>query len=149
MAQPPPDTASSAGSDTKHQAHAEDNYDELNHSHTGVSRQVSITAAERARRNASAKLANPLAGKTHSELERLGAEYATKYHLGENEDIRAFQKGACLAQDATKYSSVEGLTGLELDVLEKEFTSRWSQPRILYIVIVLCSTCAAVQGMGQ
>ena len=144
------DSASSAGSDGKTQTHSHQNdYDELNHSNTNPSRSNSISAAERARRNVSAKLANPLAGKTHAELEFMGEEYARKHQVGDEEDIRAFQKGAVLAQDPAKYSTVAGLTAQELEVLEKEFTSRWSQPKILYIVIVLCSTCAAVQGMGQ
>ena len=71
-----------------------------------------------------------------------------KYQIGDKEDIRAFQKGAVLAQDPTKYTSVEGLTAEELAILEKEFTNRWSQPKLMYIVIILCSMCAAVQGMG-
>lgn len=78
----------------------------------------------------------------------MGKLYAQKHQLGDEEDIRAFQKGACLAQDPQKYNQVAGLTGQELDVLAREFTHRWSQPRLLYLVILLCSTCAAVQGMG-
>lgn len=150
MAQQHVDNASSDGSDTKIQTHPhQHDYDELNHSKTNQSRSNSITAAERARRNVSAKLANPLAGKTHAELESMGDEYARKHQVGDEEDIRAFQKGACLAQDPNKYATVAGLTAQELEVLEKEFTNRWSQPKILYIVIVLCSMCAAVQGMGE
>lgn len=150
MAQPNVDSASSAGSDAKNTSHPQHHeYDELNHSNTNQSRKDSITAAERARRNVSAKLANPLAGKTHAELEVMGEEYARKHQVGDEEDIRAFKKGACLAQDPNKYSTIDGLTAQELEVLEKEFTNRWSQPKILYIVIVLCSTCAAVQGMGE
>lgn len=105
--------------------------------------------AASAKQRLSAKLANPLAGKSHAELEEMGARYAKQHQLGEEEDIRAFQKGACLAQDPQKYGQVAGLTGPELDVLEKEFSHRWSQPRLLYLVIVLCSTCAAVQGMDE
>jgi hypothetical protein len=36
-----------------------------------------------------------------------------------------------------------------MTVLDKEYTNKWSQPFILYLVIVLCSTCAAVQGMAS
>lgn len=150
MSQPQVDSASSAGSDGKNQIHSQQpEYDELNHSNTNTSRKYSVSAAERARRNESAKLANPLAGKTHAELEAMGDDYARRNHIGDEEDIRAFRKGACLAQDAARYASVDGLTPQEMEVLEKEFSSRWSQPKILYVVIVLCSTCAAVQGMGK
>jgi hypothetical protein len=122
-------------------------YDEPNYPNHGAADGGSRMAAS-AKQRLSAKLANPLAGKSHAELEEMGARYAKQHQLGEEEDIRAFQKGACLAQDPQKYGQVAGLTGPELDVLEKEFSHRWSQPRLLYLVIVLCSTCAAVQGMG-
>lgn len=144
------DGVSSAGSDPKPQTHAMHEHDERNHSSMPTNRRVSsITAAERARRNVNAKLANPLAGMSHATLENMGAMYARKHQVGDEEDIRAFRLGACLAQDPTKYNSVAGLTEQELEVLRKEFTNRWSQPRLLYVVILLCSTCAAVQGMGK
>lgn len=106
-------------------------------------------AAERARRNVVAKLANPLAGISHDELEQMGSRYAREHQMGDEEDIRAFQKGACLAQDPHKFASIPGLTQQEIEVLDKEITNRWSQPKLLYVVIILCSTCAAVQGMGM
>ena len=113
------------------------------------SRKPSVTAGDKARRNVNAKLANPLAGYSHPELEEWGAEYARKYQLGDESDIRAFRMGAVLAQDPVKYEECHGLTDEELQVLRKEFQSKWSQPRLMYVVIVLCSTCAAVQGMGE
>lgn len=144
------DGVSSADSDPKNQTHAMPEHDERNHSSIPSNRRVSsITAAERARRNVNAKLANPLAGMSHATLENMGATYARKHQVGDDEDIRAFKLGACLAQDPTKYDSIAGLTEQELEVLRKEFTNRWSQPRLLYVVILLCSTCAAVQGMGK
>lgn len=79
----------------------------------------------------------------------MGAKYALKHHIRDEEDVRAFRKGAVLAQDPRRFAQVQGLTGQELDVLQKEFDNRWSQPKLMYIVIILCSTCAAVQGMGQ
>lgn len=112
-------------------------------------RRNSITTIERRRRNDVAKLANPLAGISHDELEQMGDSYARKHQMGDDEDIRAFKKGACLAQDPQKYESVIGLTGQEIEVLRKEIANRWSQPKLLYVVIILCSTCAAVQGMGM
>lgn len=124
-------------------------HDARNHSAIPSRGQVSMTAAEKARRNVNAKLANPLAGYSHAELEEQGAAYARKYEIGDSDDIRAFRKGACLAQEPSKYKSVQGLDESELAVLKKEFTNRWSQPARMYLVIVLCSTCAAVQGMGK
>ena len=124
-------------------------FDDKNHSNTPSTGKLSLSAADRMRRNASAKLANPLAGISHAKLEEMGATYAFKHHIGDEEDVRAFRKGAILAQDPRRFSQVQGLTGMECDVLQREFSNRWSQPKLMYIVIILCSTCAAVQGMGQ
>lgn len=118
-------------------------------SNLSSNRRTSVTTAERRRRNDVAKLANPLAGISHDELEQMGDNYARQHQMGDEEDIRAFRKGACLAQDPQKFASIPGLTGQERDVLNKEITNRWSQPKLLYVVIILCSTCAAVQGMGM
>ena len=140
---------SSGNSHTKFQTQIE--HDELNHAdeHPKRTRQISMSAAERERLATNAKLANPLARISHAQLEDMGEKYAMKHQMGEQEDIRAFQKGAVLAQDPSKYHTVEGLTEQERAVLEKEFTHKWSQPKLMYIVIVLCSTCAAVQGMDE
>lgn len=114
-----------------------------------TSRRESLTAAERARRNLNAKLANPLAGLSHATLRNRGGRYARKYQIGDDDDIRAFELGAVLAQAPEQFEKVEGLTKEELGVLRREFTNRWSQPREMYLVIVLCSISAAVQGMGE
>ena len=137
---------SSGVSHTKFEVQYE--HDERNHTGGQPVRQASVSAAERERLRANARLANPLARISHAQLEDMGEKYAMKHQIGDQEDIRAFQKGAVLAQDPTKYDSVEGLTPEEKIILCKEFTNRWSQPKLMYIVIVLCSTCAAVQGMG-
>ena len=123
--------------------------DENNHGIASSDRKLSHNTADLMRRNASAKLANPLAGISHAQLEEMGATYAKKHHIGDEEDIRAFRKGAVLAQEPRRFAQVQGLTSRELEVLQKEFDSRWSQPKLMYMVIALCSTCAAVQGMGQ
>lgn len=107
------------------------------------------TAAERARRNLNAKLANPLAGFSHDDLRRQGINFALKHQMGDESDVRAFELGAVLAQAPERYASVQGLSPEETQVLEHEFTHRWSQPWSMYLVIILCSLSAAVQGMGK
>lgn len=124
-------------------------YDERNYRIASSTKKFSLNPADLMRRSTSAKLANPLAGISHAKLEEIGAMYARKHHIGDEEDVRAFRMGAVLAQDPRRFAQVQGLTGMELDVLQKEFDNRWSQLKLVYIVIVLCSTCAAVQGMGQ
>ena len=114
---------------------------------TAGSRRLSM--ADKVLANKNAKLANPLAFETHQTLRKRGREYALKHFLGDEEDVRAFELGACVAQDPNKWDRVDGLNDDERQVLTKEIASRWSQPPLMYLVIVLCSTCAAVQGMDE
>lgn len=117
--------------------------------HSTPARRASESAADRARRNLNAKLANPLAGMSHETLRTKGANYARRFQIGGPEDIRAFELGAILAQAPHNFESVEGVTPEEMETLRKEYTNRWSQPPLMYLVIVLASTCAAVQGMDE
>jgi hypothetical protein len=105
--------------------------------------------ADQLRANINAKIANPLAGFSHAQLAQKGEEYVRTNNVGNKEDIRAFRLGAILAQDPNRHAEVDELTTEESEVLSKEIAKKWSQPRLLYLVIVLCSTCAAVQGMGE
>jgi hypothetical protein len=105
-------------------------------------------AAERARRNLNAKLSNPLAGYSHAELRKQGRVFALNHEIREEEDVRAFELGAVLAQAPERFASIEGLTAHEKAILLHEVEHRWSQPKKMYLVIVLCSLSAAVQGMG-
>ena len=117
--------------------------DTRNHSVAQSRRRSSVAdAKEKLRSNTNAKLANPLAYETHEELRQKGRTYAKKHFVGGEEDIRAFELGACLAQDPMKWDKVQGLTPEERAVLEKELSSRWSQPRLMYLVIGrLCFPC--------
>ena len=106
-------------------------------------------AAERARRNLNAKLSNPLAGYSHAELRKQGRVFALNHEIGDEEDIRAFELGAVLAQAPERFTSIEALMAQEKARLLHEVEHRWSQPKKMYLVIVLCSLSAAVQGMGK
>lgn len=107
------------------------------------------TDAERARRSLNAKLSNPLAGFSHTELRNQGRTLAELHEMGDESDIRAFELGAMLAQCPEQYANVTGLTNQEKGVLHRELTYRWSQPWKMYAVITLCSLSATVQGMGK
>lgn len=111
---------------------------------------IAVSAAERARRHLNARLANPLEGYTYSELQKMGRAYALDNALTDEDDVRAMEIGACLARDGTslRHARRLGVSDEEMAVLERELSHRWSQPRLLYLVIVMCSICAAVQGMG-
>jgi hypothetical protein len=123
---------------------------DIHGSYAGTSsrRCPSMTPEEIARQNLNAKLANPLAGYTYAELQEMGAEYAEKHALGDKSDILAFKKGAVLAKDPLKFEDLSVLDEEDKVALRNEFGQRWTQPHLLYLVIILCSTAAAVQGMG-
>ncbi|KAI1107365.1 hypothetical protein F4804DRAFT_198031 [Jackrogersella minutella] len=104
---------------------------------------------ERQRLEASAKLANPLGGLTPEQLARRGEDFCSQHGITGEEDIRAFRLGAMIAGNMNKYDTVDGLTEREREVLDRELTHRWSNPKMLYAVIVICSLCAAVQGMDE
>jgi hypothetical protein len=129
-------------------SHIEDTSESRNES--APAHRASI-AAERARRHLNARLANPLQGYTYNELQKMGRTYAHDNALTGPDDVRAFEIGACLAREPTylKHATRLGSTDEELAVLEHELSHRWAQPRLLYLVVALCSVCAAVQGMGM
>lgn len=105
--------------------------------------------AERTRRKLNLKLANPLGNFSVEKVGDMGEQYCREFTLGEAEDVRAFRLGAMVAKDPNMYREVEGLTEDELQVFSDELEHKWRQPKKLYLVILLCSLCAAVQGMGE
>jgi hypothetical protein len=92
-------------------------------------------SGDKARQNASQKLANPLAGLSTDRLGAMGEEYAQKNGMTDEEDVRAFRLGAIIAGNMNKFDTVEGLNEHELDVLRREDTHKWSNPKMLYAVI--------------
>ena len=61
-------------------------------------------------------------------------------------DILTFlKKGALVAQDPSSFETIEELDEDEKVSLRREVTHRWSQPRVLYLTITICSIGAAVQ----
>ncbi|ORY56111.1 hexose transporter [Pseudomassariella vexata] len=104
---------------------------------------------ERKRLEASAKLENPLAGLSQHQLAERGEEFCRKHGITAEDDIRAFRVGAMIAGNMNKYDTVSDLTEREREVLDREITHKWSNPSMLYAVIVICSLCAAVQGMDE
>lgn len=111
--------------------------------------QRQLTADDRMRQSDNSKLQNPLAEFSDANLEEMAVAFCRDHAISDKEDVRAFRLGAILAKDPTRFEKLRGMaTAVEMDILKKEITHRWSQPRLLYLVIILCSVCAAVQGMG-
>ena len=66
-----------------------------------------------------------------------------------DEHLPLLRKGALVARDPTNFANVPGITEAEKDAISKEVLHKWSQPKILYFTIILCSIGAAVQGWDQ
>ena len=62
-------------------------------------------------------------------------------------------KGAFLAQDPKAFDKEREdgrtLDPKELEALERESSSKWNQPFILYALVACCSLGAAVQGWDE
>ncbi|KAK4967548.1 hypothetical protein LTR66_011937, partial [Elasticomyces elasticus] len=110
---------------------------ESNHDFRNASMSSTEQKSERERQKVNAMLANPLKGLSHPELRKMGKDYALEHALVEPEDFRAFEIGAVLAQNPEAWEECEGLREDEKEVLRKEFSNRWSQPWLLYVVIIL------------
>ena len=93
------------------------------------------------------KLANPLAGISQDQLLRDGAAFAHRYNLGHLE--KEFAKGAVIAQDPLRFELLTILDETDKEILRHEQNNKWSQPKDLYMLVVMCSVCAAVQGMDE
>lgn len=93
------------------------------------------------------RLAHPLANYSHEQLIEMGADYARNHGM---EDLQEeFSKGAMLAQDATAFETLPLLTEEDKTALRREVTHKWSHPKQLYHMVIMCSLAAATQGMGM
>lgn len=64
----------------------------------------------------------------------------------------SFRKGALIARVGQRDDGFEHVSQLsedEKNLLRYEITHRWSQPFMLYFLVVLCAGSAIVQGMDQ
>lgn len=85
-----------------------------------------------------AKLANPLAGISREQLIADGEDFARKNGLEDLSEL--FKKGALIAQDPLGFEDLPLLTDEEKRVLREEVTHKWKQPKMLYYLVILCSS---------
>lgn len=64
------------------------------------------------------------------------------------EHVELLQTGALLAQNPQHFESLD-IDESAKEILRKEITHKWHQPRALYYTIILCSIGACVQGWDQ
>ncbi|KAJ5155580.1 Major facilitator superfamily domain general substrate transporter [Penicillium capsulatum] len=97
--------------------------------------------------NVSAKIKNPLADLSQSQIIHDVEEFAREYNVSDIAD--ELRRGALVARNPAEFESVPGLTDPEITALRDEVQHKWRQPKALYFTIILCSIGAAVQGWDQ
>jgi hypothetical protein len=112
------------------------------HEHTGPSQPHQASVA--------AKLRNPLAGLSEEQVIADVDAWCVEKGLQEHQD--AFRKGALIARVGHRddgFEYVNQLSTEEKEWLRHEVNHRWSQPFMLYFLVVLYAGSAIVQGMDQ
>ncbi|KAF1834829.1 plastidic glucose transporter 4 [Decorospora gaudefroyi] len=130
-----PDLSSSSSSKS-------DLHSTQHHEHAGEprARQASVAA----------KLRNPLAGLSEQQVIADVDAWCVEKNLQEHQEL--FRKGALIARVGQRddgFEYVNQLSSEEKDWLRHEISHRWSQPFMLYFLVVLCAGSAIVQGMDQ
>ncbi|KAJ5749675.1 Major facilitator superfamily domain general substrate transporter [Penicillium manginii] len=97
--------------------------------------------------NVSAKIKNPLADMSKSQVLHDVEEFANEYQV--TDILPELKKGALVARDPEAFESVPDLSETEVTALRDEVLHKWRQPKALYFTIILCSIGAAVQGWDQ
>ncbi|KAL5334305.1 hypothetical protein BJX70DRAFT_405506 [Aspergillus crustosus] len=97
--------------------------------------------------NISAKIKNPLADLTETQVLQDVEEFAYEHDLVDI--LPDLRKGSLIARDPANYRGLPGITPEDITIVQNEIDYKWRQPRALYFTIILCSVGAAVQGWDQ
>lgn len=114
--------------------------------HTENAHRGSIASQGR-KESVATKLRNPLAGVTEDQV--LADVEAWCTEKGLIEELDSFRKGALIARVGQRddgYEYISQLSEEEKGWLRYETQHRWSQPFMLYFLVVLCAGSAIVQG---
>ncbi|KAK0494358.1 hypothetical protein EDD18DRAFT_1176559, partial [Armillaria luteobubalina] len=68
---------------------------------------------------------------------------------GFDEYAKVFKKGTLLTQSPGSFERLLLLDEADQEAIRREKTYKWSQPKDLYMTIIICSLAAAVQGWDQ
>ena len=99
------------------------------------------------RNKLNAMFENPLGNMPKDQLMKDVDEFCAKYELQQYNEV--FRKGALVAQSPHDIQSIQELDDTDRWHLEREHTHKWRQPKTLYYLVIMCSLCAAVQGMDE
>jgi sugar porter (SP) family MFS transporter len=97
--------------------------------------------------NIQARIQNPLRDIPRPALLKQVEIFVAEKGLQDKADL--FKKGALLAQNPRHFEHMDVLTEDDKAVIRHEITHKWSQPRDLYLTVIICSLAAAVQGWDQ
>ena len=112
-----------------------------------IERQISIQENIKNGDETNAKLANPLKGLSREEVVARARAFAVEAGLEDMSDT--FAKAGLIARDPMMYDTMSELSEEDKEVLRREETHRWDQPKRLYILVICCSLGAVVQGIDQ
>ncbi|WWD16919.1 hypothetical protein CI109_101351 [Kwoniella shandongensis] len=113
--------------------------------HKEVSRHQDLLEGINSNRNA--RIQNPLYGIPKETLFNDVDKFCQQEGFTEQNHI--FRKGALLAQNPAKFEAYEELDEADKNVIRREKSHKWDQPRSLIWTVVLASVGAAVQGWDQ
>ncbi|KAL8788510.1 MAG: hypothetical protein Q9195_007249 [Heterodermia aff. obscurata] len=102
---------------------------------------VSADAVPRDKLNA--MFENPLAGIPRDQLFADVDKFCNENNLSAYNEV--FRKGALVAQNPSGAQDLDILNQADKHILEQEYTHKWSHPKQLYYLVIMCSLCAAVQ----
>ena len=139
-----------SGKPDKYDSSSDDNRDGLTgqeYIEDGAARGESVASRKA---SVAAKLRNPLTGMSEEDCIADVDQWCEDKGLMEHQAV--FRKGALLArvnQRADGFEFLNAISEEEKAALREEVESRWSQPFMLYFLVVLCAGSAIVQGMDQ
>ena len=85
------------------------------------------------RNKLNAMFENPLGGIPREQLMRDVDDFCSKFDLMQYNDV--FRKGALVAQNPQAVQKMDDLSDEEKNLLEREHTHKWSQPKTLYYLV--------------
>lgn len=135
-----PDKYDSSSDDNRHAPRQHIEFD-------GADRRESVTSRKA---SVAAKLRNPLTGMSEEDCIADVDQWCEDKGLSEYQAV--FRKGALLArvnQRSDGFEYLDAISEGEKAALREEVEKRWSQPFMLYFLVVLCAGSAIVQGMDQ
>ncbi|KAJ7887878.1 hypothetical protein B0H14DRAFT_2694867 [Mycena olivaceomarginata] len=97
--------------------------------------------------NVNARIQNPLHGIPKARLLSQVEEFVGE--KGFNDRLKLFQKGALLAQNPKTFESIPELDEEDKAAIRREITHKWSQPRDLYLTVILCSIAGTWDQTGS